>query len=115
VSLWNWTQCPTVPNNVIITGKHLVLLNYKDCDTKYFHVYDKNSFQLIGSFGTSGKWPNELIDPSPTGQVVDNDTITAIWVISGSSLNHDLINIEKSLENNHFVISKSFKLPELRE
>ena len=46
---------PNCPNNVIITGKYLVLLNYKDCDTKYFHVYDKNSFQLIGSFGTSGK------------------------------------------------------------
>jgi len=105
---------PNCPNAIFTIGKYLVLYS-RTCDQKLFHVYDKHSFKSIGSFGAIGKGPNELIDPSPTGQVVDNDTITAIWVISGSSLNHDLINIEKSLENNHFVISKSFKLPELRE
>lgn len=102
---------PNCPNSIFIIGKYLVM-HSRTCDKKLFHAYDKSSFQIIGSFGTIGKGPNELLDPSPTGQVVANDTIAGIWIISGSSLNHDLINIEKSLESSQFIISKSFKLPE---
>lgn len=105
---------PLCPKYMLIAGNYLLLLNYDNCDPAHFHVYDKNSFEYFGSFGTAGKGPNELIAPIPSRQVVANKTLTGFWIYNQKNKRHELVNIEKSLasnqcelENNHYHLPPS--------
>jgi len=68
---------PNCPRYLFVSGKYLTLLNFDGCDKYHIHVYDKNTLQFIGAFGTNGRGPNELFAPIPRN-VVNNDTLSGI-------------------------------------
>jgi hypothetical protein len=103
---------PSCPRYLLVAGKYMVLLNYDDCDIDYFHVYDKKTFSFIGSFGTSGRGPNELYYPIPTKQIVANDTLKGFWIKNQKNKRYELVNIEKSLKRKQCVVEDNdYKTP----
>jgi len=103
---------PSCPKYLSIVGKYMVLLNYDGCDINHFHVYDKNSFSFLGSFGTLGRGPTELYYPIPTDQIVHNDTVTGLWIKNQKNKRFELVNIDKSLKRKQCVVEDNdYKTP----
>ncbi len=99
---------PTCPEYLLVVGKYLVLLNSDNCDHEFFHVYDKKSLSFIGSFGTHGRGPNELVAPFTSKQVVDNDTVSGFWIHNQKNNRYDLVNIEKSLKRKQCIVENNY-------
>lgn len=95
-----------------IVGEYLVILNKGNCHDKIFHIYNKNTFQFIGSFGTVGRGPNELISPRMTNQVVNNDTLRGFWILNQKNKRFELVNIEKSLKRRLYIFEdNNYRVP----
>lgn len=98
---------PGCPNELLLAGDYLVLINDGDCNEIIFHIYDKESFLLLGSFGAIGRGPNELFYPRLTNQVVYNDTLRGFWILNQKNKRFELVNIEKSLKSKQYVYEEN--------
>jgi hypothetical protein len=107
---------PVCPHDFIIIGKYIVFLNEDKCsDNMFLHVFNKNTFQFLGSFGMEGKGSNELFSPWMTGQVVNNDTLSAFWILNQKNKSYELVNIKKSLIEKQYVIENNYFRRPLKE
>ena len=97
---------PNCPRYLFVSGKYLTLLNFDGCDKYHIHVYDKNTLQFIGAFGTNGRGPNELFAPIPRN-VVNNDTLSGIWIYNQRHKKHELFDIEKSIYTGQYTVVSS--------
>ncbi len=62
---------------IYIMNKYLIILDVKPLEN-YLHLFDKNNFNYICSFGKLGQGPRELINP---GYVVPNDDGSIFFLI----------------------------------
>lgn len=103
---------PVCPRNFDIIGNYLVFLNEDKCYDKMFHVFNKSTFQFLGSFGTEGRGPNELISPIMTGHIVNNDTLSGAWIKNQKNKRFELVNIKNSLNEKQYIIEDNyFRVP----
>ena len=103
---------PGCPDELLLVGQYLLLVNDGDCNDQYFYVYDKYSFQLLGAFGINGKGPNELLYPKPNFQTIHNKSLTGFWIYNFKDKKHELVNIEKSLKNKQYVAENTYTIAE---
>ena len=97
---------PNCPRYLFVAGKYLTLLNFDGCDKYHIHVFDKNTLQFMGAFGTNGRGPNELFAPIPRN-VVNNDTLSGIWIYNQRHKKHELFDIEKSIYTGQYTVVSS--------
>ena len=97
---------PNCPRYLLTAGEFLVLLNYDGCDKYHIHVFDKNTLQFMGAFGTNGRGPNELFAPIPRN-VVNNDTLSGIWIYNQRHKKRELVDIAKSLDSRIYAVVNS--------
>ena len=88
------------------------LLLFSRLRENLFTVYDTQG-DSIGSFGTIGQGPNELLNNRWTGQSNIDSTGNKIWINDVSNARLVEINITKSLIENHCVFEKIIKTPSL--
>lgn len=108
----HYDSVPKRPLEILLVDSLLIKRNSEISEEFLFYIYNNNNNRFLGSFGTSGRGPNEFISPSFTGQYVINDKSIGIWMQDSNKKKIELINITESLKENRLIIDESIDEPQ---
>jgi len=109
---------PLCPQDIMVKDSMLIKKRWgRVCDDYFFYVYNVNTWELLGAFGTEGRGPNEFLYPITNFQFENNESSVNLWVNDLHQNRIQLMNINESLEKNNPVFDNSIanieKIPDM--
>ena len=102
---------PLCADYVTIVDTFIIIKDMQFCSSYIFHVYNKNTYKFINSFGTKGNGPNEFLKPKPTGQFEINKSFAGMWIYDFHKLKYKFINLSRTIAEQRTIIEKEFTAP----
>ena len=114
----DFDSIPLCPSDLMVKDSLLIKKRWgRVCDDYLFYVYNVNTWELLGAFGTEGRGPNEFLYPITNFQFENNESSVNLWVNDLHQNRIQLMNINESLEKNNPVFDNSIanieKIPDM--
>jgi len=95
----DFDSLPLCPQEIMVKDSLLIKKRVgRLCDDYLFYVYNINTKEFLGAFGTEGRGPSEFLYPLTTGQFVTNNNSISLWVHDGHQHRLHLVNINESIK-----------------